>query len=157
MNIDIPNWENDYLAKHVELLLQSYCKLTGKELINFQGNLRDKAEKIFNSTFAVVSHNTQDDPVFNYRNETALDLFELSWDDFTKLHSRKSAEPVNRKERARLLKRVTESGFIDDYCGIRISSTGKRFEVKSATVWNVIDEKGVYRGQAATFDNWSFL
>lgn len=153
----IPDSNNSFLVHHVDLLLKSYREWTGKKLINFDGSLEEKAREIFYAPFAVVSHGTQDDPVFNYGNDIALKLFEMSWDEFTKLPSRKSAEPMNREERTVLLERVAKNGFIDDYCGVRISATGKRFEIKNATVWNVVDKDGIYRGQAATFDEWIYL
>lgn len=145
------------ISSHIELLLSSYYRWTGKKFINFEGSPEELAEQVLNAPFALVSHDTSDDPVFNYGNSKALWLFEMSPEDFTKLHSRESAEPVRREERAALLKRVTENGFIDDYRGVRISSTGKRFEIYDATVWNVVDDNGVYRGQAAYFDKWKFL
>lgn len=153
----IPSNENFFLYQHVGLLLLSYKKLTGRNLIDSDASIKDLAEKIYFASFALVSHGTGDDPVFNYGNKTALKLFEMNWNDFTQLHSRKSAEPINREERTKLLKRVTEDGFIDDYSGVRISSSGKRFEIKDAIVWNLVDENGFYRGQAATFDNWKIL
>jgi hypothetical protein len=52
---------------------------------------------------------------------------------------------------------VTEFGFIDDYRGIRISASGRRFEIRSAVVWNVIDQTGAHWGQAATFSHWDYL
>jgi hypothetical protein len=67
------------------------------------------------------------------------------------LPSRLSAEPLARDERARLLARVTEFGFVDDYSGMRISGRNKRFMITNATVWNLLDADGVYRGQAAAF------
>ena len=71
--------------------------------------------------------------------------------------SRKTAEPVHRDERAQLLKRTREHGFIDGYSGIRIASTGRRFEVHRATVWNVVTAAGEHVGQAAAFSEWTFL
>jgi predicted DNA-binding protein (UPF0251 family) len=55
------------------------------------------------------------------------------------------------------LEAVTQRGFIDDYSGIRISKTGRRFQISRATVWNLISEKGEPCGQAAMFDEWKFL
>ena len=152
-----PDSNRIFLTSHIDLLFKSYKKWTGKELADIKGEPGQIAEHISNAPFALVSHDTQDDPVFNYGNRKALELFELDWDEFTKLHSRESAEPVNREERARLFKRVTENGYIDDYRGIRISSSGRRFEFRDATVWNVVDEEGIYKGQAAFFDKWKFL
>ncbi|HSG71683.1 MAG TPA: MEKHLA domain-containing protein, partial [Planctomycetaceae bacterium] len=65
--------------------------------------------------------------------------------------------PVHRDERARLMQRVTDEGFIDDYSGIRISATGKRFLIRRAVVWNLADADWRYVGQAATFSEWEFL
>ena len=56
--------------------------------------------------------------------------------------SRLTAEAPNREERARLLAAVTTRGFIDDYSGIRISNTGRRFRIAQATVWNLLMNVG---------------
>ena len=48
---------------------------------------------------------------------------------------------------------VAQNGYIDDYQGVRISSTGKRFMIRQCIVWEVFDAGGVRRGQAATFDD----
>ncbi|MFZ3019683.1 MAG: MEKHLA domain-containing protein [Gallionella sp.] len=105
----------------------------------------------------IVAHGTEDDPVFFYGNRLALELFEMSFEDFTQLPSRYSAEPLERDTRARLLERVTRRGYVDDYSGVRIAASGKRFMIEAATVWNLIDEAGNHRGQAATFSDWRAL
>lgn len=133
-----------------ELIVSSFSRLLGRELV-------DPNQTLFDAPFAVLSHGTQSDPVFNYGNQTALDLFEMEWDDFIQLPSRLSAEQVTQKERDRLLARVTEQGYIDDYKGVRISSTGKRFVVEEAIVWNLLDDEGIYRGQAAALYKWRWL
>ena len=92
--------------------------------------------------------------MFCYGYRMALALFELDFAAFTTLPSRFSAEPLAREERAALLERVSRFGFIDDYAGVRISSTGKRFRIRRATVWNLVDADGTHRGQAATFSAW---
>ena len=98
----------------------------------------------------VVSHDGSDDPVFNYASKAALELWEMDWETFTSTPSRFSAEPDEREARAELLRRVTQDGYVDDYCGVRVSSSGKRFEVRDVYVWNVYD--GDLRvGQAALF------
>ncbi|MDB5385463.1 MAG: hypothetical protein JWM11_1109, partial [Planctomycetaceae bacterium] len=60
-------------------------------------------------------------------------------------------------ERARLLERTTRDGFVDDYQGIRVSTTGRRFRIDQALVWNLVDAQGNRVGQAATFSDWQFL
>ena len=49
------------------------------------------------------------------------------------------------------------TGFIDDYTGVRISASGRRFRIDKAVVWNLVDQEGLYRGQAACFDAWVFI
>lgn len=146
-----PGSENCFQAEHAELLISSYHRLTGKVLVQQEQPAEGIYRALFEAPYAVVSHNTEDDPVFNYANQTALRIFEMNWTEFTRLVFRKSAEPVHRSERERLLARVSRHGFIDDYRGVRISSTGNRFMIEDATVWNLIDVRGEFCGQAAVF------
>ena len=82
---------------------------------------------------------------------------ELTWEELVALPSRKTAEPSEQEQRERLLATVTRQGYIDDYRGVRITKSGRRFLIEQATVWNLLDQKGEYCGQAATFDHWRFL
>ncbi len=147
-----PSAENDWLAKHVADLLESFRKLTGRDLIVPCDDPAETARRVFEAPFFVASHDGAEDPVLNYGNRCALELFEMNWDDFVKTPSRFTAEEPNREERQRLLEAVSEKGFIDDYSGVRISSKGKRFRILKATVWNLSG-----RGQAATFSEWEDL
>jgi hypothetical protein len=140
---------------HVQLLLDSFARLLGRELIERDGSAAEQAERLFQAPFVVVSHGTEADPVLNYGNAAALARWEMSWDELTRTPSRLTAEPVHRDERARLLARTREHGFVDDYSGIRIAKTGRRFRIEQAIVWNLTDEAGRHRGQAATFDRWT--
>ncbi len=145
------------MSAHALCLARSFKKWTGRDLLPGHFPEAELAEKLFNAPFAVVSHGTQTDPILNYGNHTALELWEMTWEEFTRTPSRLTAEAPNRSERARLLEIVTRNGFIDDYSGIRISKNGRRFEISQATVWNLITEKGEPCGQAATFSEWRFL
>ena len=150
-----PSAENDFLAAHVALLARSYRLLTGRELV--PADMADSAQIarwLYEAPFFLASHDGTADPVFNYGNLTAQMLFEMDWPAFTATPSRFTAEEPNRAERARLLERVRARGFIDDYAGVRISRTGRRFRIEGATVWNVLDDTGRPVGQAATFDRW---
>ncbi len=149
--------KSNFYSAHADLLCISYERCMGQPLLANESTLIAPIESLFTAPFALVSHGIEADPIFNFGNQTALDLFELTWEQFTVLPSRKSAEPVNREERQRLLERVTRQGYIDDYSGVRISSTGKRFLIEKAIVWNLLDEQGHYHGQAAAFDQWTFL
>ena len=105
----------------------------------------------------VVSHGTETDPLLNYGNQAALDLWELTWEQLLKMPSRLTAEPVNRAEREWMLEQARRRGFIDTYRGVRISGTGRRFLVENALIWNVLDAGQQPIGQAATFSQWTRL
>ena len=138
-------------------MLDSYVRLVNEELIIRNGTPVEQAESLFKSPFVVASHGLQADPILNYGNQTALDLWEMNWEQFTKTPSRLTAEPMNREERGRMLEQARTHGYISDYQGIRISSSGKRFLVEQATVWNIHKLDGTPLGQAATFSDWTFL
>jgi hypothetical protein len=148
-----PQW----LRAHVAWLRESYRRLTGRDLIAPNTAAADAPSLLDCAGFAVVSHGTEADPVFNYANHCALDLFATNWAAFTRLPSRFSAEEPNRDSRAALLARVAQHGFADDYRGVRIGVDGRRFMIEDATVWNVSNERGEPAGQAARIGRWHFL
>lgn len=151
------NWQEPSTIAQTQLIARSLKHWTGRDL--WPGNLppAEFAERVFHAPFVLVSHGTETDPVLNYGNQPALTLWEMSWDEITRTPSRLTAEAPNREERARLLAAVTARGFIDDYSGIRISKTGRRFRIQQATVWNLLGENGNDAGQAAMFSQWEFL
>lgn len=146
-----------FSLEYAVLLVDSYTKLTGFDLLDSTDRTLSAAEALYYAPFALMSHSGAPDPVFNFANQTTLQLFEMDWESFTRMPSRMSAEPENRAERAALLRRVSEQGYIDDYSGIRISSTGKRFRIHRATVWNVTDDTMKVISQAAMFKHWEYI
>jgi hypothetical protein len=151
-----PSPQNHFLAEHAKKLVDSFLRITGKPLIDIAAN-GNIYQVLYDAPFCVVSHNTDDDPIFNYANKAAQAAFEMHWDDFTRLPSRLSAEAMTQEERDTLLARVTKNDFIDDYQGVRISSTGKRFFIEDAIVWNIKDEHGHYHGQAAVIYKYRYI
>lgn len=145
------------IEKHIKNLVESYNNLTGLTLIPKNTNIVSLKTYFDQVDFVLLSHGTEEDPILNYGNQKALNLWEMTNSEFTQTPSRKTAEAPLQEERARLLQLVTTQGFIDNYSGIRISKSGKRFKINQATVWNVTDENGQKIGQAATFRNWVFL
>ncbi len=160
MNVETPTTvpveTNNFFTEHTKLMANSFEQLLGRPLLALKED-KSLTSSLYHAPFVLLSHNTEAEPIFNYANAQALMLFELTWDELTHLPSRLSAEPVNQEERARLLAQVTKYGFIDNYEGIRISKTGKRFRISNAIVWNLLDHDDVYRGQAACFSDWKFL
>ncbi|WP_345196839.1 MEKHLA domain-containing protein [Kistimonas scapharcae] len=146
---------DEWLASHARLIVNSFHSLTGQSLIDTSSN--NLVTALDTAPAVIVSHGTQADPIFNYANQQALQLFEMDWTTFTQLPSRYSAEAPERGERERLLQEVSQHGFIKNYAGIRIAASGRRFTIHNAIVWNLLDDKGIYHGQAATFSDWKYL
>lgn len=142
------------LAADCRRIADSFRRLLGRPLVEAT---EDLVKALWEAPRVIVAHRSGPDPVFFYGNRLALDLFEMDWAAFTQLPSRLSAEPLVRDERARLLARVARDGYIDDYAGVRISRTGRRFRIEQAIVWNLIDDAGAPCGQAASFDRWQML
>lgn len=141
---------------HARLLLDSYLRWTGRELLIVKSDA-DLQEQLFHADIVILSHGTEADPVLNYGNQKGLGLWEMAWETFTSTPSRLTAEPMERAERDRFFEAVTANGYVDNYTGIRISSTGRRFYIVNATVWNLVDGSGCYLGQAAAFSEYQYL
>ena len=152
-----PTEANDYQAVHAALLLDSYRRLTGRELLAPELPPLLAARALYYAPCVVLSHDGGEEPRFTYANLTAQILFAMPWRVIVGLPSRYSAEPLVREERQRLLDAVARQGYIDDYRGVRIAATGQRFEIDRATVWNLLGPDGQPVGQAATFAAWREL
>ncbi len=137
-------------------LLDSYHHWTGTQLLN-RSTPEEDLLALWNLAQVVVAHGTQSDPAFVYGNALALELWEMSLDQFLGMPSRLTAEPLHRDERQRLLDATRKQGFVDDYRGIRISRTGKRFRIEKALLWMVLNRDENIIGQAATFYRWTPL
>jgi hypothetical protein len=151
-------WTQPHIIGHTQNLLLSFRHWFGREL--WVGNPDDPhgiAKELFYARIAVLSHGTESDPIFNYGNQIALQLWEMDWADFTQMPSRLSAEPDLRKGRSQLLAIAAQQGYLTNYEGVRISKTGRRFSIEQAIIWRVFDSEGNICGQAATFDRWKPL
>ena len=84
----------------------------------------------------------------------AQTCFEYSWDEFIGLPSRLSAQAPERAERQALLDAVAKNSFMSGYRGIRVAKSGRRFLIEDGVIWELIDEKGIRHGAAATFPSW---
>ncbi|MEX0270593.1 MEKHLA domain-containing protein [Leptolyngbyaceae cyanobacterium UHCC 1019] len=145
------------VVRHTQRLLHSFHQWTGKPLLTSHGDESEIAQTLFEAPFVVVSHGTEADPILNYGNRQALQLWRMEWKQFTQTPSRLTAESMERAERDRLLQQAKANGFINNYQGVRIDSTGQRFAIQNVILWTVLDERGIGCGQAATFDYWTFL
>jgi len=157
MAFPAPCAENGFLAEHAALLIRAYRHWTGRDLVDSALSEAEAARALYRAPFVVLSHDTAADPCFTYANEAAQRLFEMPWQDIVGMPSRYSAEPPARAERETLLAQVAAHGYIANYCGVRIARSGRRFRVRNALVWNLLDAAGGHRGQAACFREWEPL
>jgi hypothetical protein len=152
-------YQTPAVLAQTERLLWSFEHWTGRSLLD---KISEKtpvisAQALFNAQSVVLSHGVEADPIFNYANQTALDLWELDWQSFTQMPSRRSAEATLQADRAVMMAQIEARGFLTGYSGVRISSKGRRFLIEDVTIWNVIDRAGHFHGQAATFERWVYL
>ncbi len=149
-------WQQEAVIRHSQRLLHSFQHWTGRSILDASGSSAEIVQQLFDAPFVLVSHGIEPDPIFNYGNRRALELWELDWEQFTRMPSRKTAEQVVQEERDRLLAQTTTNGF-RNYSGVRISSTGRRFQIEDGIIWNVLDEQNQRCGQAAVFSKCTFI
>jgi hypothetical protein len=152
----IPPWQHPEVIEHSHRLVHSFWHWTGEKLIP-DLDAAEAAHQLFESPFVLLSHGLEADPILNYGNQAALDLWQMDWDSLTRMPSRLTAEPMERQARAMLLAQAATSGLIQNYCGVRINRTGQRFLIENAIIWDVFDETGSRCGQAAQFTDWAWL
>jgi len=140
------------------LLSGSYERFLGRSLTPPGMAVRAAAQWLYEEApFALLAHDSAADPLFVYGNLSAQKRFEYDWNALTNLPSRLSAEAPHQEERRRFLERVERDGYVEDYSGVRVSSTGQRFRIEGATVWQLTDAEGRLRGQAAMIPHSSDL
>ena len=144
-------------TRHVGYLLRSFHRVVGLALLPSLGDAIRDAQQLFAALFVVLSHGVEEDPILNYGNALALQLWEMTAAQFCATPSRVTAEPMLREDRQSTLDTVAHQGYITGYAGVRVSSTGRRFRIENVVLWNVSDDDGKSLGQAASFDRWSCL
>ena len=150
-------WQQPEIIIWSQVLLDSYEKFLGKQLIPRKSKSLTQAKDLFLADFVVLSHGAEVDPILNYGNQKALELWEMNWKKFTQTPSRLTAETIHQKQRRILLNQVNKEGFISNHQGVRISSKGQRFLIENAIIWNLNNGENQYCGQAATFSEYKYL
>jgi hypothetical protein len=149
-------WQEPAIIQHSRLLIESYQRVCEK---SFPVNnlITSLSEALYTSEYIIVSHGTEIDPVFNYANQAAQQLWGIDWEAFTRLPSRLSAREDKVEKREVALKEALSRGYVSGYEGIRIDAEGKEFHIRNVTLWNLIDASGKQQGQAAIFNTWEYL
>jgi len=81
----------------------------------------------------------------------------MDWETLIKTPSKNTTEAISQEEREALLKEANRKGYITNYGGVRVSSTGKRYNITDIILWNLTDNNNQFCGQAATFSQWEKL
>jgi hypothetical protein len=154
--IAIPSPENNYHSDRVMLILDNLKRWTNYDLIQDYGfSLANLGAEVFNADFYLLSHNGAIDPILNYGNQQVLDLWEVSWDELMRMYSKDTAKPDDRSARSQIMNQVKTQNYITGYNGVRVSKTGKEFQILDVTIWNLFTDNGNPYGQAAWFKNIS--
>ena len=95
-------WADPAIIRWNQLLLDSFRRWLGRDLIERKGSPEEQAKTLYQAPFVVVSHGMESDPILNYGNKIALDLWELDWERFIMTPSRLTAEPVKDRKSTRL-------------------------------------------------------
>lgn len=148
--MQIPSPENQFQADHAALMMASYKRLLGRPLA-------ENAKALYHCDAVVLSHDGAADPVLTYGNLAGQQLWEMGWEQLTALPSRLTAEPAHQAQRDAMFDEMRRKGFIENYNGVRISASGRRFEIRNAVIWPLVDAAGVKKGEAATFTEWPYL
>jgi hypothetical protein len=134
---------------HVSMLDESLRKLTGKgvcermEILDNSADpstIMDSREAVYNKIclndrFVLISHGTEDNPIYNFVNVAGLEAFVRTWDNF-KIPSRESVVLQSKDEalRIELMNKVTNTGFVEGATGIRVRGDGKYIRLVDAVV-----------------------
>ncbi len=144
-------WQQPFVIRHTQRLFRSFQHWTGETLLEVEGTPEEIAQALFEAPFMLVSHGTESDPIFNYGNHKALEMWAMTWEELTRMPSRQTAEPVEQAERNRLLAETTAKGFVDNFQVVRISKTGQRFRIEDGRIWNLLDEQHQFCGKRGYF------
>ena len=161
------------ILTHIRLVDNSLRLWTGKGVLERMGmttvdaedrrdDQNDDYEQIYlNDRYVLITHGTEDDPIYNFANRAALAAFWRPWDDVVQLPSSQSVvlRSVDESKRIELMKSVTENNYVEEATGIRVRDDGKFIQLVDAVVWNVVDDgdddgNRTYIGQAAFFDRY---
>lgn len=159
-----PPWLTPRVLERLEALERGHLQAFGRALLpgDPRRPARLWAQELFAAPEVVLAHDGGDPsqdpgPRLIYANRAALRLWRRSWAELVGMASRLTAEPQQRPARSEALNQALRRGGIRDYGGIRIDSQGRRFQIRGARIWSLIDADGGRSGQAAAFADWWWL
>ena len=146
-------WLSPQLLGLTALLLESHQRLFQRPLVRSSG-IRLAAQELFVLDQVVLCHDGSEDRRFLYANRAALQLFSRNWEQMVGMPSRLSASANQRLSRREQLELARRQDKLENYSGVRVNSQGRRFQIRGARIWSLIDQERHYSGQAACFSQW---
>ena len=150
--LSVPSPYSAWLGR---LLTDSFKTATGSSLAPDSMASKEVAFWLYEAPFCLLVQDAGADPCFAYANLAAQRLFGYSWQEFSGMASRLSADADDREQRQEFMDSVRTRGHVSGYRGKRISKTGEHFWIEDTTVWNLAAANGTLYGQAALFNRWS--
>jgi MEKHLA domain len=136
----------------IQLSSDSLKKFTGKSLFDYMDGVTQPSQVHDNKRYAVLSHGTQEDPIYCYFNKAALEQFQWTEETIYSLPSRYSApDGAHRSARQADIEQAIQQDVTELASVIRQTRHGELFEMIKVLLWNVYD--GDQRvGQTALYD-----
>ena len=140
-------------------ILRSFERAFGRPLLagGTTHDVLQASQLLFRGDTVVLAHDGASDPALIYANAAALQLWERSWAEMIGMPSRLTAEPEERAGRARMLATALQQHASEGYSGVRISKSGRRFQIHNARLWTLWGPGDQPCGQGAAFSSWWWL
>jgi hypothetical protein len=138
----------------IQLSSDSLQRLTGKSLLDYveDENITTLSQIHDSERYAVLSHGTQDDPIYCYFNQAALLQFQWTEEEVYFLPSRYSApDGADRTARQADVQQALKDDFKELTSVIRQTKHGDLFEMVNVVLWNVYNGTQLV-GQTAIYD-----
>jgi hypothetical protein len=138
----------------IQMSSDSLKKVTGKSIFDYmeEDNVTTPHQIHDNERYAVLSHGTQDDPIYCYFNKAALQQFQWTEEEVYSLPSRYSApDGADRTRRQADVQQALQDDVKELTSIVRQTKQGDLFEMVNVVLWNVYN--GTQRvGQTAIYD-----
>lgn len=152
-----PPYEDGDIILHSLSVIDSYFRATGKPIFPPEANVEiaSAAKSLFEAPFVLVSHGTEEDPIFNYGNANALKVFEADWEALMRTPSRAVAPEEQLAARAALLDGAGQ-GVVELKGLVQQSLKGRMILLKEGISWTLKNLEGETFGQAVLCRDWAY-
>mmetsp|Transcript_12925 Transcript_12925/g.17671 ORF Transcript_12925/g.17671 Transcript_12925/m.17671 type:complete len:252 (-) Transcript_12925:59-814(-) len=131
---------------HSLMLLESFRKAAGTPLME-GADISSAPTMLFKAPFCLVSATTNDEPVLNYANQTALDFLGYTWEELTSLSLEKI---INDKDKFNEAVKQAEDNT-SKYTGDFLTKSGSAVPAEDSNVWCIKSGKGDVVGRAISW------